>query len=265
MEAPGQPTPSPGTPPSPTPPTPGPTPQPPPPPAAGRHHLATILELATALRPSWPTLRADARASGLTAEGEGDAAGEGDEGAAGEGEGDKGGDAGAAGWTPPTKAEWEAQQAELNTAKQGASTKAREAREAQRKLDDATGKGESAEDRLKRLEGSVAKTAVDSTIEATAKELGFRSPKLALRLIDRAGINAAVDIEGDEVNATVDEGAKAVIKQRLEAVLAEDGELAAARPGGQLPGAGSGDGKGGAADGGNGAMNAAIRQAAGRG
>lgn len=199
-------------------------------------------------------------------------AGDGGSGGASSGAGDGG--SGDAGWTPPTREEYEAQQKALGEANKRARTLERQQTEAQRKAAEEAGnfeelhKQSSAE--LERVKGLVASAAKRDAVAEVAARLRFRNPNIAHKLIDLGGIEATLDLEGDEPSATVDSAGKATIESRLQAVAQADSYLLGDAAAGQLAGAGASTGAGGTGSGGgngdgNAAMNAAIRRAAGRG
>lgn len=192
--------------------------------------------------------------------GSGDGANGGQGAANGAGSGD-----GAGEWTPPSREEYEAMQRERDEARNAAAKADRARRERERKAAEEAGnyeelhKQSSAE--LERVKNLVVSGAKRDAVSEVAARLRFRNPSLAHKLISLDGINAELDLDGDEPTAAVDQGGKGLIESRLKAVLEAEPYLAGEGQQRQLPGAGQGNGQTGA---GHSDMNQAIRRAAGR-
>lgn len=294
MSTPAAPTPTPQPAPDPTPdaPTPGGAPEPPPAPQGPTRSPwfpSGFLAFARRLEAAWPaqlaTLTGPVMAEGDGGSGGGSGSGEGGSGGSGDGanagQGGGTGDAGAGGssgdggeWTPPTREEYEAQQKALGEANKRARALERQQSEAQRRAAEEAGnfeelhKQSSAE--LERVKALVTSAARKDAVAEVAARLRFRNPSIAHRLIDLAGIDATLDLEGDEPTAAVDDAGKTMIERRLTEVAQREQYLIGDAAAGQLAGAGTNSGGGGTGTGGgngdgNAAMNAAIRRAAGRG
>jgi hypothetical protein len=169
-------------------------------------------------------------------------------------------------WTPPTREEYEAQQAELESARRAAARAEQTRRQHTRQQQQQAGEFESlykeSQQELDAIRAGLASSAVESAVTQVASRLRFANPTLAHRLLDTAGIEAEVTIADGKSKVEVPSGAETLIEQRLRRILEENPYLAAPGAQRQLPGAGQGNGSaggGGAAD-----INLALRRAAGR-
>lgn len=168
-------------------------------------------------------------------------------------------------WSPPTREEWEAQQTELNRARQAAARADRQRRDHTRQQQQAAGQFEElyneSRQELDAIRTGLSHSAVESAVAEAASRLRFQNPTVAHRLIDLAGIEAEVQIDGGRANVNVDQSARTLIDQRLQRLAEQEPYLLAAPSARQLPGAGHDVG---GASGGAAAINQALRRAAGR-
>lgn len=169
-------------------------------------------------------------------------------------------------WTPPSREEVERLQAAVaaankakRDAERAAAKKAEEDQKGAGKFEELYAKSSEELDRVKAV---VGKNAVKDEVSAAARRLRFRNPDVAFRNIDLAGIEAEVDLAGDEPKVDVDQATKTLIEQRLAALAESEPYMIDPNAQRQMPGAGQRGGSGNGS--GNAAMNAAIRRAAGR-
>jgi hypothetical protein len=200
--------------------------------------------------------------------GDGDSgdAGDGDSGSgSGDGAGDGGGDV-----VTMSKADHDALQeavAQANAAKRAAEKRAASKETAGKKE---AGKFEElyneSEAKVGKITSGVSRMAVNAEIAAVAGRLGYRNPAIAAQLIDTNGLDAEVELDGDEPKISVSNATKTMIERRLTERATQDRYLVDESRARQLQDAGGGDSgrnsQGGG--GGNADMNAAIRRAAGR-
>lgn len=250
------------------------------------HRIATPPELVELLhleRRRWPAMLAELAASGVPlavdGDGGGEAGGSGESGESGEsGSGESGesgsgsgGGSGGSEWSPPSREEWDRLQesnAELATRARTAEKRNQSAETRGKKE---AGKFEElyneSEAKVGKITTGVSRMAVNAEIVATAGRLGYRNPALAASLIDTGGLDADVDLDGDEPKVTVSQATKTMIERRLTERASQDRYLVDEAKATQLAGAGGGDtgtNSQQGAGGGHGDMNAAIRRAAGR-
>lgn len=170
-------------------------------------------------------------------------------------------------FTPPTREEWEATQAELNRARSAAARNDRARRDQTRQQQQAAGQFEElyqqTQTELEAIRTGLSRNAVQQAAAEAASRLRFHNPTRAAALIDLAGIEAHVDLADGAARVELDQAARTLIEQRIARLAESDPYLLASAPPRQLPGAGAGQGNGDA--GGHAAMNAEIRRAAGRG
>lgn len=169
-------------------------------------------------------------------------------------------------YTPPTEDEWKAHQAELDRAKSAAASASAAARRKEQEGMSAEERAADNEKRANNLEGGVKTARVKAEAATIAQRLGFKSPTLAERAIDLAGIDAELDPSTFE--AKLGPTALAELERRLTAALQTYPELGGVAPPTTLAGAGAPATPGGqpvdgaaAADQ---AMNGIIRRATGR-
>lgn len=168
------------------------------------------------------------------------------------------------GWQAPSYEEWKRQQNAIAASNKRASDLEAAAQKAAD--EEAAKQGQFQElaqreqEKAQKLEQGIKTSAVKSEVLKIAQGLGFRNPLLAENLITLSDIDATL---ADDFTATVDDAAKNIITERLNAKLATDPYLKGDPPRAQLGGAGQGN-EGGASTG-NAAMNDQIRAAAGRG
>jgi hypothetical protein len=175
-------------------------------------------------------------------------------------------------WTPPTKEEWDAQQKAIAAANRKVRDQERNQSKAEEERAKKAGEYEElygkTNTELERVKGLVAKSAVKDAVTEAARKLRFRNPALASKLIDLDGVDATLDLSGDEPKAEVEQVARNLIETRLKAAAEADPYLLGDPHQRQLPGAGGNDGNEGGGGGGdaagNASMNQAIRRAAGR-
>jgi hypothetical protein len=148
-----------------------------------------VFELAELLRPSWPELSHEARASGLVGEGDGDGDGDGDDGDKDD-DGDKGGkdaDAdpkgdkdGDDGWSPPSRKDWDGVQQQLRET--SAELKKVKAAEDTRKRKEAEDEGnfkslaEQEKERADQAEARAEKVEREARVTRIASRKNFRDP-----------------------------------------------------------------------------------------
>lgn len=164
-----------------------------------------------------------------------------------------------AGWTPPTYADWEAQQKAVAAANKRAKSLEDAAAKAEQQKAAEAGQFkelyESEQQKAERLQQGIVSAAVRSEVVAAAQRLGFQNPMIAAQLISMDGLSADL---GDDFTASVDAASKTTIEQRLQERLNADPYLKGAPPRGQLPGAG--DTPPATGNGGNAGFNAQLRQ-----
>lgn len=164
-------------------------------------------------------------------------------------------------WTPPSKDEWDRQQAAIAAANKRARDLEREQRQAAQTAAEEGGNFktlyEQEQARAQALEDGVRTAAIDNEVAAVARRLGFDNPAIAAKLADLDGVSATLDANG---RASVDPASGVLIERALAKVLEENPTLKRAEPGRQIAGAGSGS----PAAGGHADLNAQIRRAAGR-
>lgn len=162
--------------------------------------------------------------------------------------------------------------ADLDALQQAVATANQNARKIRTELDELKRSGQSEEERqaadaqkLERVTKAVTKRELDSAIVKVAERLNYASPSLAASLIDRAGLEVAVDLDGDDPRVDVPQSTLTLIESRLTAKAQAHKELVKQGGAGQYAGAGSGGSGGDGSTGGVAQMNADIRRAAGRG
>lgn len=250
-------------PPPPVTPDPPAEPTPPPPVEPSGPTIGRVLELARLLEPTWRAIRP----AGLVCEGD---AGQGAGNSAGAGDAGQGQGAGDAGEETVTMTK-----AERDALQQAVAEANRTARETKRELEALKSQGQTdaernadAAQRLERVTAAVSTQTLKAEVQAAAERLRFKSPSLAANVIDLAGLDVDVDIDGDEPKVTVPPATKTMIESRLTEAGKKYTELLNPEGARQFAGAGAGGtggtGQGGDGGDGNAAMNAAIRSAAGR-
>lgn len=279
-------------PPPPVTPDPPAEPTPPPPVEPSGPTIGRVLELARLLEPTWRAIRpAGLVCEGDAGQGAGNSAGAGDAGqgqgaGTGDGQGGQGaqgdagqgagaGDAGQGAGGDAGEETVTMTKAERDALQQAVAEANRTARETKRELEALKSQGQTdaernadAAQRLERVTAAVSTQTLKAEVQAAAERLRFKSPSLAANVIDLAGLDVDVDIDGDEPKVTVPPATKTMIESRLTEAGKKYTELLNPEGARQFAGAGAGGtggtGQGGDGGDGNAAMNAAIRSAAGR-